>query len=363
VLRLRLSVAVAAAACVAPALARAEATPILLPSIRTSLTPGPPLPGASVPTEVLFPRGMTSDQRVLVGIDSAGEPLSIAVVQRLMLHKLGDYSFAVPGPIVDVEAAPGSDSEPGLRHDAILWSGFSSGRKTLAARATLRVAPASKRLPLRVSIVRESKALVVRGENTSAAPGPVLVGSVSSQQAAFALDETRRRLPLGRSAPDLYMRVPHVPLSQSEPIAASLDVRVEFAGRRYRYTLGDGGPTRFVLRVPHPPPGAKLRLVVTPVPPYHLLARRNVAPSQLLEYVSRVRLTLARELQYQTFLANPDTIGSARAVYVYETAKKTASPPPATSPDKSDGNTWGIALTAVLVVLGAGGLVVLWANS
>ena len=86
---------------------------------------------------------MTSDQRVLVGIDATGKPITIAVVQRLTLHKLGDYSFAVPGPIADVEAAAGSASEPGLRHDAILWAGFSPGNKTLAARATLRVPPAA----------------------------------------------------------------------------------------------------------------------------------------------------------------------------------------------------------------------------
>jgi hypothetical protein len=142
--------------------------------VRTSLTPGPPLAGTNAPTESIFPRGMTSMQRVLVGVAASGMPVSVAVVQRLVLHKLGDYSFFVQGPIADVEAAPGSDSEPGLRRDAILWSGFSSGTRTLAAKATLRVAPAAAALPLRVSIEREGNAVVLRGENTSSAPGPVL---------------------------------------------------------------------------------------------------------------------------------------------------------------------------------------------
>ena len=361
--RARLSAAVALAACVAPASAAAAGVQILLPSVRTSLTPGPPLTGTNpATTEVLFPPGMTSDQRVSVGVDSTGKPVSIGVLQRLVLHNLGDYSFAVSGPIEDVEAAPGSDSEPGLRRDAILWSGFSSGKKTLASRATLRVPPAAAVLPLRVSIAREGNALVLRGENTSAAPGPLLVGPVAQQEAVRALDETRRRLALGRGAPDLYVNVPRNPLSQSEQIAAPLDVRGELGGRRFAYRLGDGGPMVFELRVPHAGGGARLRLVVTPVPPSRLLARTRVPGSQLLEHVSRVRLTVARELQYQTFLANPNVTGSAHAVYVYETAKKAAAPPAASSA-KAVNDAWLTALIAALAVLGATGLVVLWAHS
>ena len=360
----------------APTFASAAEIPILLPSVRTSLTPGPPLAGAAAPTEVLFPRGMTSDERVLVGIDSAGKPVSIAVVQRLMLHKLGDYSFAVPGPIADVETAPGSDSDPGLRHDSILWAGFSPGTKTLASRATLRAAPASRLLPLRLSVEREGDALVVRGENTTAARGPVLVGKVSPKEGAVALDQTRRRLQLGRSAPDLYARVPQAPLSQSEPIVAPLDVRVELEGKTYSYRLGDGGPTRFTLRVPQAPPRPKLRLTVTPVPPERQLtpprgfatwakaARHGRVPaSTLLERISRVRLATARALQYQTFLANPDTTGGTHAVYVYDTAAKIAAPRPVAPADDGGGSAWQTVLFAALALLAATGLVVLWANS
>jgi hypothetical protein len=362
--------------CTSPSLVAAADIPILLPSGRTSLTPGPPLAGASAPTEVLFPRGMTSDERVLVGIDRTGKPVSIVVVQRLKLHKLGDYSFAVPGPIDDVETAPGSDSDPGLRRDAILWAGFSAGTKTLGSRATLRVAPASKLLPLRLSVEREGAALIVRGENTSAARGPVIVGTVSAPEGALALDETRLRLPLGRAAPDLYVRVPRAPRSQSELIAAALDVRIELAGKKYEYRLGDGGPMRFTLRAPQVPLGAKLRLVVTPVPPERQLtpprgfatwakaARRGRVPaSGLLERLSRIRFATARAFQYQTFLANPDTTGGTHAVYVYETAAKIAAPRPPASPDETGSEAWQTVLFAGLALLGATGLVVLWANS
>jgi hypothetical protein len=353
----------------------AAGTPILLPSVRTALTPGPPLAGSATATaEVLFPPGMTSDERVLVGIGARGKPLSIAVVQRLVLHKLGDYSFFVQGPIADVEAAPGSDSEPGLRRDAILWSGFSSGTRTLAAKATLRVAPAAAALPLRVSIEREGNAVVLRGENTSSAPGPVLLGPVSARDAARAFGETRRRLPLGRGAPDVYVTVPRTPLSQSEPIPSPLDVQGELGGIHFRYRLGDGGPLQFERRFVNMAPRAKLRLLVTPVPPVRLLTppgaaswaeavrRGRVDRSRLLERVSQVRLMVARELQYQTFLANPNPNGRSSAVYVYETAKRTAAAPQSAPTDKGT-SVWLTALLTGLAVLGAGGLVVLWAYS
>jgi hypothetical protein len=371
----RLSSAVALVTCVAPASAAAAGTPILLPSVRTSLTPGPPLAGTNAPTESIFPRGMSSVQRVLVGVDAVGKPVSVAVVQSLTLHKLGDYSFAVSGPIADVEAVPGSDSEPGLRRDAILWSGFSSGKKTLAARAKLRVGPASAVLPLRLSIERSGTTVLVRGENTSAAPGPVLLGPVSVQEIAKALTETRRSLRLGRAAPDLYVTAQRVPVSQSEPIAAPLDVRGELGGVRFRYRLGDGGPMSFTLRVPRTPRRAKLRLVVTPVPPSRLLRppgaatwaeavrRGRVDGSRLLELASRARLAVARQLQYQVFLQNPDPTGRSSAVYVYETAvRRTVAPPPA-SEDNGTSGILGAVLLATIAVGGTAWLVVLWAHS
>ena len=197
-------VAAALAACVGAGPAAAADLPILLPSVRTSLTPGPPLAGSSAPTtEVLFPPGMTSDQRVLVGIDTTGKPVSVAVVQRLRLRNLGDYSFAVSGPIVDVEAAPGTDSEPGLRRDAILWSGFSPGKKTLAARATLRLR-ARVGACCRSAHARAEKAtpLVLRGENMTAAPGPVLLGDLSVQEACAGARRDATAAPAGsRSRP------------------------------------------------------------------------------------------------------------------------------------------------------------------
>ena len=122
---LRLGAALALAGIAAPALA---AERILLPSSNRQAHVTPPLRGTAVLLETRLPtKPVVDDQRVLVGIDPAGVPVSVTVVQRLTLRGLGDYTFAVPGPIIDVVAAPGSASEPGLRQGTILWSGFSPG--------------------------------------------------------------------------------------------------------------------------------------------------------------------------------------------------------------------------------------------
>jgi hypothetical protein len=351
-----------AAACAFAPTAGAAGTPILLPSVRTALTPGPPLTSANLTGEVLYPPGMTSDQKVLVGVDSTGKPVSLHVVQRLELPKLGDYSFTVPGPIADVEAARGSESQPGLRRDAILWSGFSAGKKTLAARATLRAGEAASRLPLRVTLERDGDSLTVRGENVATARAPVLAGPLSVGEAAKALRQTRKYLHFGNAAPDLYATVRETPRSRSERITAPLDVRGQVGEERFHYVLGDGRPLRFERRIAHAPAGAKLRLVVTPVPPERLLRTRVREAARALSLVARARLTVARELQFQNFLANPNATGRSSAVYIYGAAKRAAAPKPVATTGESE-SSWPAFLAVALAVVGAGTLVVLWANS
>jgi hypothetical protein len=320
----------------------------------------------------------TSVQRVLVGIDRAGAPLSVDVVQRLTLNGLGDYTFAVPGPVTDVVAAPGSASEPGLRQGAILWSGFSPGRKTLAARATLRLSEAVPALPLRLTMSREGDTFTLRGENVSGTPGELLVGPSDPAAIAFALDETRRAARLRPALQELYVSVPRLPKGKHEPIPAPLHVTGElrFPGGRLvplDYVLGDGGPQRFVLSVPGVSGTPKVRIVVRPVTPVKLLTPPGDAPSWaaavrshradasgLLELASRARLAIVRTLDYETFLVNPDPRGTSRASYIYETASKAPTAP--LPPSDSGDNGWTTAVVTALALLGAGGLVVLWAH-
>jgi hypothetical protein len=374
-----LSAAVTLAAAATPAVAAAER--ILLPSAHLQAQVTPPLRGSPVFGETRFPlKGIVNTERVLVGIDANGKSVSVDVVQRLTLNGLGDYTFAVPGPVADVTSAPGSASEPGLRRDAILWSGFSSGRKTLAARAALRVTAAVPVLPFRLTIAREGDALTLRGENVSQLPSLLLAGASSAAQTAAALDETRRASRRGPVLQNLYVDVPRAPHAKQEQILAPLRItgEVRFAGGRrfgpFDYVLGDGGPRSFVLRVPSVSGEAMVRILVRAVTPTKLLTppggsktwvdavrRHRVDPARLLELASRARLSLARAIDYQAFLINPDPRGTSKAVYVYETASKSTSAA-APRPVDSGGNGWTTVGVAALLLIGASGLVVLWAH-
>jgi hypothetical protein len=353
----------------------------MLPSAHLQAQVTPPLRGNQVFAETRFPvKGIRNAERVLVGIDANGRPVSVDVVQRLTLNGLGDYTFAVPGPVVDVTSAPGSASEPGLRQGAILWSGFSSGRKTLAARAALRLSAAAPVLPFRLTIVREGGALTVRGENVSQLPSQLLFGPSSAAETAAALDETRRTSRREPALQNLYVAVPRTPQAKQEQILAPLRItgEIRFAGGRlvgpFDYVLGDAGPRSFVLRVPDVSGEAKVRIVVRPVTPTKLLTppggsktwvdavrRGRVDPARLLELASRARLTLARAIDYQAFLINPDPRGTSQAVYVYETSSK-STPVAAPRPSESGGNGWTTLVVATLMVIGGAGLVVLWAH-
>jgi len=369
----RLAAALAAAATIAP---EAVAAPILLPSVRTVLTPGPPLRGSTAATsETRVLPGTTSNQRVEVAIDPTGKPVSVAVVQRLRISRVGDYTFPIPGPIVDVAGAPGTDSEPGLRRNAIVWAGFSPGKKTLAARAKLRLSAAAV-LPLLVTVTREGDTMVVRGEDVTAAKGTALVGPVGVREAAGALDQTRRTLGLGVASPDLFAEVPRVPKGRSVRIVAPLDVRVTVGDRTHSYHLGDGSALAFELRVPHAGPRTKVRVAVEPSAPIRLLTppsgtvtwsdalrRRRIKRSDLLERVSIARLSVARALQYQSFLVSPDPRSRSRTTYVYETTFRRATPPTRQAASSSGGGPWRVLAFAAIAVSGAGGLVVLWAHS
>jgi hypothetical protein len=340
----------------------------------------PPLRGNPVLLETRLPfKATESVQRVLIGIDGDGAPVSVNVVQRLTLNGLGDYTFAVPGPVTDVVAAPGSASEPGLRQGAILWSGFSPGKKTLAARASLRLAAAAAALPLRLTIARQGGTLTLTGENVSGVAADVLVGPSDASETAAALDRTRETARVRPELQELYVDVPRLPKGSQERIWAPLHVTGELrfpGGRRVPldYVLGDGRPLRFDLSVPGVTGEPKVSIVVRSVSPAKLLTppggaktwaaavrAKRVRPAGLLELASRARLAIARALDYETFLVNPDPRGVSRATYTYETAPKGVAAVAPPRPD-SGGNGWTPALVTALALLVAGGLVVVWAH-
>jgi len=350
--------------------ATAARQPALLPSIRVIMLPGPPLRGlGTAAAETLIPQGTTNTERVLVGIDATGEPVSVSVDQRLTLHRLGDYTFVVPGPIADVAPGRGTASEPGLRRDAVVWAGFSPGRKVLAARVKLRLRPAAAALPVRVRVA--DGRLVV--ENTTAGRGSAVRGRAGVKSAVAALDATRRTIKLGPGAQDAYaVYVSRPPTTNVERITAPLEVRGRVGRMTFTRRIGGEYPARFALRIPR----GRLRLLVVPETPLQIVTppggaaswaeaiRRRPPRGNLLEFVSRVRLTAARAHQYQQFLANPDLFGSSRSVYVYETTSAKAAAPTVPENPGSDGSeAWVTVLITLSAVAGVGGLVVLWAHS
>jgi len=206
----------------------------------------------------------------------------------------------------------------------------------------------------------------------------VLVGPSSAAEVAVALDDTRRRSARRPALQEVYVGVRRAPRSIQEQIAAPLRITGDLrlvGGRRIPldYLLGDGGLNSFVVHVPDLKAAPKVHIVVEAVTPARLLTppggsatwvealrRRRVDPARLLELASRARLSLARALDFQAFLVNPDPHGTSQATYVYETAPKA----PAMSPRRSDsgGNRWRTVAFSTLLILAAGGLVVLWAH-
>jgi len=140
----------ATALAAAPLAVAAQYSP--LPSPAAPLSNVPPLGGgASSSTERVHHR-VDAVTTVRVAINGHGAPFAVTATQSLDVRVTGDYFFTIGAPVATVEAAPGSDSAPGLRTASIVWAGFNPGRRTLAARATLDPARASAALPLRVEV-------------------------------------------------------------------------------------------------------------------------------------------------------------------------------------------------------------------
>jgi hypothetical protein len=318
---------------------------------------------------------------VHVGLDDRGRPVRVVVRQRLLLSGKGDYQLSIAAPVADVHAAPGSQSEPGLRADQLLWAGFSPGRKVLAADVIVRTRPAARYLPVRVRVRTEPGGATLTVTNATQTPEIEYTGKVGALQMGTLLDQTRRASLAGERLRPTYATFEGLVGVSKQPalIEAPLKVEGQLAlpgGRPVSFArvLGDGRPLSF--RVQARGEGTpQVRLRVTPASVTRLLRppgastwteavrRRGLAPATLLRQLIESRMRLVRSDQYQSFLANPDPNGSGRSVYVYETVAARA---PSLSPRESGGDG-SDALLVTLVAVGsvvlAGGAVVLWAHS
>jgi hypothetical protein len=372
---------VAGLAAAAPAGAQTQQA--LLPGPTPYPTDSPPLVSANAPAPAFLPYNVhiRSVERVRVGIDEHGRPVRVVVRQRLLLSGKGDYQLSIGGPVADVRAAPGSQSEPGLRADQLLWAGFSPGRKVLAADAILRTRPAARYLPVRVRVEKGPGGATLVVTNATQTPEIEYTGSVRAPEMGTILDQTRRASLAGRRLQPTYATFEGLVGVSKQPAQIEAPLKVE--GRlalpggppvSFARVLGDGRPLSF--RVHARGEGMpQVRLRVTPAAVTRLLQppggstwagavrRGGLSPASLLRRLIETRMRLVRSDQYQSFLANPDPSGPSRAVYDYETV---AAPPPTVTPHENGGgggNALLLTLVAVGVVLVAGGAVVLWAHS
>jgi hypothetical protein len=388
-------VAGAAAALAAPASAAASVQQVLLPGPTPYPTQSPPLvAGSTSPTAPLpFAIHARADQRVLAGVDGDGRLVSLRVLHRLVLTGKGDYLIAIGAPVEDVRAGAGSESEPGLRAGQILWSGFSPGRKVLAAELQLRPRAALRFLPVRLHTAREGSRYSLTVTNATTVDEVAYEGNGFPRELARLLDRTRRESLAGERLRTAYASVDGLVGTRKNAARIVGPLRVEGVLRFpstptsvrgatvrgktvvFSAVLGDASPLSLHVDV-HGGGGAPRRLLVVArptrlvralapprAPSWVAAVRRRATPGRvLLRRLIDARMQLVRSDQYQAFLSNPDAQGTSSTVYVYETVAPPKAAP--TSRQGSDGGN-GLVLALALVgsVLGVGAALVLWAHS
>jgi hypothetical protein len=384
-----------------------------LPNATVLLQGEPPLRSqAAIVRETRLPRRISSSERVEAGLDLQGTVRTVRVLQRLTLRGLGDYTFAVPAPVLDVEAGPGSRSDPGRRPNEIIWMGFSPGRRVLSALADLRADASAPALPLAVHVQTSAGGrpvtqderidgplrvgLVVR--NTTARTVAVFSAAASPQDAAAALDGLRSAVRAQAAVADRTVRVSGEVRARAARVSAAVRVTGELrfpagsvddlrasggnavvAGPVVRFSglLGGERPPTLHLVVRGvgsgaPPP--RVRIVAASVPPdvtppggrswAAALASGRIPADGRALLRRAIDLGLAYELgrRYDTFLANPDPGGPSRASYVFTSGPVRAEPvAPAASSHRGVGPL-ALAGIVLALLLTAATAVVAWAH-
>ena len=333
----------------------ARATPranyVSLPSPLAPLSLAPPIGGGATATTEGFRHTVAAQTLVDVALDATGTPFAVRATQRLDVGIQGDYFFTIGAPVLDVEAAPGSESTPGLRAASILWAGFNPGRRRLIARAKLEPGAVASSLPLRVEVAPGRVTLV----NASAVTAGAFSADAVVPSLLTYLAQLKQTLALGRIPPSNGVYVTSKPVATSERIVAPLHV-TGTVGSHAVNTILEG---RLVL-AGHGP----VRLKVTPVGPDRLLSEPTAGRSgrQLLVRAARASLTVARMRQYETFLGNPDPAGANRTTYLYRTAARPVLPPAAVVAVSHRNWPATIAIAAGLLLAAAAALLV-WSRS
>jgi hypothetical protein len=361
----------AAVACAIVATpAHAARQPTALPSPFFPVRSRPPVRASPIVTETRFPGHLSSSQVVRVSVNASGRPVRIVDVDRIGVAAKGDYSFVIAAPVEDVRAAAGSASEPGLRSQAVVWQGFSAGRRLLAAEITLRVGAAARALPLRIDVGRAGLRLVNMTSTTvTTIDAPVAAGDI-----AQALDTARRALeahtPVPATVVDALGPIRNVRVAAQVPLRVRGSVRFsgqpsrKFArvvGGRPAEIAGSGSMEALELTVAVPNPAS----VVRPPGGGSWLdlqrSRRLVGGREATRLAVNRLLSAALALQFRQFLGNPDPVGATETSYRYQLAVSITPP----SAEKSEGgHPWLVTVSVALGIIAAtAAALVLWAHS
>ena len=341
------------ASCLFPSAAEAAPRLALFPTPLTPITSSPPFPPPDTALPNVFKPPIQGSTRVAVGIDRTGQVISVEATQRLVLKRLGDYRLTVPAPVRNVVAAAGSQSSPGLRKGAVIWSGFSAGRKVLAASATLDPKTAGALLPLELEISGGS----VRLRNATGTTATTFNANGDPVQLAKILDALRRDPQGRRLGRGTYVEVTGQAETLKVRVAAPLRVTGRIGDRSVSLVLGEETRTIHINGRP------SVRLAVEPIPPASLSSPPARPARPTWKEAVTVSLTLARVRQYAGYLANPDPLGPTGTRYVYRKTAAPAPPPEPPAPQDQGLAAWAIAFIAAAAIAAAGGLAVVWARS
>ena len=337
-----------------PPAAGAAVRQIALPDPHMLLTQSPPLQG-SAPAELRVIRTGATREAIRVGIDGAGRPVAVTADQRITLVAPGDYSFVVPGPVLDVTAPPGSRVQPGLLQGAIVWQGFSPGRRTLVAAAKLDPAATAPFLPLALTLTtRRDSGVTLEVRNRTAVTTDAFTGRGDAAELTQALAGVRADVLAGRNPgrPLVHATISPARVRVDAPFRVRGELRLGERVVRFAKTLGGGHPSR--LRVHITGPSTAPRLVVRAEPLVDVPVRRTLAGAV------ETMLRLARTNQYRTFLQTPGPAEQTHTTYMWAS---TSAVPTATGAPTENGGNDGLrtALVLAVTVVGLAVAVTLWA--
>jgi hypothetical protein len=366
--------------------------------------------------ETRLPGPVADRERVDVSFGTDGSLVAVSDEQRMRLSGLGDFEFKVPGPATDVEALPGSESEPGLRRGSVIWQGFCDGSKSIGARLDLIPGQEQVRLPLRLRL-----AMTVDGRpvepghaysgrlhlrmtvtNNSSLPIQVVDGDVGLERGAAILDAIRADLRAGRRpVPGSAGIPPAIELSNPAFRQTNLEAPIEIGGAlvpgpgrfvvdratgvepgggvAFTALLGGGAPLSHTVDVTAEVRGFRVPgLVITAAsappsvealrPPagatWTAGVRSDPAAFDAHAMTGLIMDTMwrtARLRQFDAYLGNPDPTGPASTTYrfVLAPAAPAAAAPPAGSSAGIVGTLAGAGIALVLVL----GAVVAWSRS